>query len=316
MNMEMRRKALDKIYKRRDKIEMPDFQREEVWPDVKKQLLIDSILRGWHLPKFYFRKSADGTFECVDGQQRLNAIFEFYEGKLDLPDATVKAFGGPKYTDLPDDTSDKFDDYEVEIEEIEDASDDDLEELFRRLQLGTPLNTAEKLNAILGDFRDFCHDCAKAAFFGKKLPVRNTRFAHFEIVGRWAFIEARGIQPQIRLKQLDQFFRDNKTFSLSSDAAKTIKASLRFLNQAFTKKPHFIRNRANTLSVCMLAARVVRNGLQTNTNAKMFAEFLEGFFASVSAEVQKGVRAGDRELLSYQQLSLQVQPMADQLLPG
>ena len=87
MKMELRKRALDKIYKRRDKIEMPDFQREEVWADLKKHLLIDSILRGWHLPKFYFRKSADGTFECVDGQQRLNAIFEFFEGKLELSPA-------------------------------------------------------------------------------------------------------------------------------------------------------------------------------------------------------------------------------------
>ena len=74
--MELRRKAVDKIYKRRDKIEMPDFQREEVWPEQKKQMLVDSILREWHLPKFYFKKSSDGFFECVDGQQRLNAIFE------------------------------------------------------------------------------------------------------------------------------------------------------------------------------------------------------------------------------------------------
>src|SRR6266446_925999 len=98
MKMELRRKALDKIYKRRDKIEMPDFQREEVWPDSKKQLLIDSILRGWHLPKFYLRKSTDRTYECVDGQQRLNAIFEFLEGKLDLPAETAKAFGGLNYS--------------------------------------------------------------------------------------------------------------------------------------------------------------------------------------------------------------------------
>src|SRR5262245_28376244 len=105
MKMELRSKAIDKIYKRRDKIEMPDFQREEVWSDFKKQLLIDSILHGWHLPKFYFTKNSDGTFECVDGQQRLNAIFEFFEDKLELPEATSKVFGGPKYTDLDDDTS-------------------------------------------------------------------------------------------------------------------------------------------------------------------------------------------------------------------
>lgn len=301
MKMELRRRAVDKIYKRRDKIEMPDFQREEVWTAQKKEMLVDSILRGWHLPKFYFKKSADGSYECVDGQQRLNAIFDFYDDKFELREDAAKAFGGAKYSDLPDDVSDKFDDFEVEIEEIEDASDEDLEELFRRLQLGTPLNTAEKLNAVMGEFRDFCHDCAKKDFLREKLPIKNTRFSHFEIVARWCFIESRGIQPQMRLKQLEQFFRDNKRFSAKSDVGKTIEASLRFLNEAFAKEASFIGNRANTLSVCMLSAKVVKAGLQSHENAKLFAKFLEAFFASLSAEVQKGVKAGDRELLAYQQ---------------
>lgn len=301
MKMELRRRAVDKIYKRRDKIEMPDFQREEVWPESKKQMLVDSILRGWHLPKFYFKKSPDGSYECVDGQQRLNAIFDFYDDKFELTDAGAKAFGGRTYSDLEDDVSDHFDDFEVEIEEIEDASDDDLEELFRRLQLGTPLNTAEKLNAVMGEYRDFCHECTKKDFLAEKLPVKNTRFSHFEIVARWGFIESRGIQPQMRLKQLEQFFRDNKQFSSRSDVGKTIDSSLRFLNQAFTIAPSFIGNRANTLSVCMLAARVVKAGLGKTENAKLFARFLEDFFSALTAEVQKGVKAGDRELLSYQQ---------------
>jgi hypothetical protein len=301
MKMELRSKAIDKIYKRRDRIEMPDFQREEVWTDQKKQMLIDSVLRGWHLPKFYFKKSADGTYECVDGQQRLNAIFEFYDEKFDLPESTAKEYGGVTYSALRDDISDGFDDYEIEIEEIENATDEELEELFRRLQLGTPLNTAEKINAVMGELRDFCHECSKKPFFKDKLPVKNTRFSHFEIVGRWAFIEARGIQPQMRLKQLEHFFRDNKQFSRTSDTAKTIEGALRFLNHSFPKSPSFIGNRANSLSVCMLAARVFKAGMHTKANTKPFAQFLEEFFSSLSAEVQKGVKAGDKELLQYQQ---------------
>src|SRR4051794_7128887 len=115
MKMEVRNKAIDKIYKRRDKIEMPDFQREEVWPVSKKQTLIDSILRGWHLPKFYFKKASDGSYECVDGQQRLNAIFEYYDDKFGLPDESELA--GVRYSGLPADKSDEFDDFEIEIDE-------------------------------------------------------------------------------------------------------------------------------------------------------------------------------------------------------
>jgi hypothetical protein len=54
MKMTAERRALDKIFRRRDRYDIPDWQREEVWDTAQKQCLIDSILRGWKLPKFYF----------------------------------------------------------------------------------------------------------------------------------------------------------------------------------------------------------------------------------------------------------------------
>ena len=59
MQMLSKKRALDKIYKRRDRYEIADWQREEVWDNAKKQALIDSVLRNWKLPKFYFFKVSD-----------------------------------------------------------------------------------------------------------------------------------------------------------------------------------------------------------------------------------------------------------------
>ena len=79
---------------------MPDFQREEVWNDHQKRQLIDTVLRGWHLPKFYFRRVDESSFECVDGQQRLAAIWEFYDGRLKLEPAAAHLYGGRTYKEL------------------------------------------------------------------------------------------------------------------------------------------------------------------------------------------------------------------------
>jgi hypothetical protein len=300
MKMEKRGRAIDKVYKRRDRIEMPDFQREEVWSDVKKRLLIDSILKGWHLPKFYFRRVDEGTFDCVDGQQRLTAIWEFFDDALELDAETAGRIGASRYSELPDDISDAFDDFEIDIEEIEDATDEELEELFKRLQLGTPLNTAEKINAIQGELRDFCHDMVALPFFKEKIGLKNTRYTHFETVAKWIFVEARGIQPQMRYPQLESLLRDNKTFSKSSETAKRISGTLEFLNRAFPEGCRVIRNRANTLSLCMLAGRTHAQGLTTEADAVLFRDFIQTFFAELAAEVEKGVKAADRELLRYQ----------------
>jgi hypothetical protein len=300
MKLERRTCAIDKVYKRRYRIDMPDFQREKVWPVAKKRLLIDSLLKGWHLPKFYFRKLDENSYDCVDGQQRLTAIWEFFDGTLELAPDMAKRVGGAKYSLLPDHVSDAFDDFEIDIEEIEDASDEDLEELFKRLQLGTPLNTAEKINAIQGDLRDFCREMAERPFFKHKLLLKNTRYSHFEAVAKWAFVEARGIQPQMRYPQLESLLRDNRSFSRASDTAKRISGALDFLNSAFPDKCGPIRNRANTLSLCMLAGRIYSQGLSSPEDAALFREFIQTFFSQLANEVEKGVRATDKELLRYQ----------------
>ena len=299
MKMETRRRAIDKIYKRRDRIEMPDFQREEVWPDERKRLLIDTILRGWHLPKFYLRRTDDGGFECVDGQQRLSAIFAFFADELALAEETALRMGATVYSELGDDASDAFDDFEIEIEEIDDASDEELEELFKRLQLGTPLNTAEKINAIQSDLRDYCHEMAKKPFFAERIGIPNTRYTHFETVVKWVFVEARGIQPQMRLLQLESLLKENRKFSRSSDIAARISGAINFLGKAFPNECSVIRNRANALSICMLASRIHDQKLASK--AAEFRDFVQTFFGQLSNEVQRGSGAIDKELLRYQQ---------------
>jgi Protein of unknown function DUF262 len=49
----------------------PDYQRPPVWSNKQKQLLMDTILRNYDIPKFYWRgvRRDDGVlYEVVDGQ--------------------------------------------------------------------------------------------------------------------------------------------------------------------------------------------------------------------------------------------------------
>ncbi len=94
MKMTSDRRAIDKVFRRRDRYDIPDWQRQEVWNREKKQRLIDSILRGWKLPKFYFIEASGDNYLVEDGQQRLNAIWEFFSNELPLSAETEKQFGG------------------------------------------------------------------------------------------------------------------------------------------------------------------------------------------------------------------------------
>src|ERR1700722_7926701 len=86
----------------------PDFQRPAVWSRAQKQLLIDTILRDYDVPKLYWRKIGvkPDQYDVVDGQQRLRAIWEFFDGAFSLPKNTdpidSEDVGGCSYDALPD----------------------------------------------------------------------------------------------------------------------------------------------------------------------------------------------------------------------
>src|ERR1700759_5395595 len=61
----------------------PNFQRGEVWSKTKKQRLIDSILRDWHVPPIHVVENPrTRKQEVLDGQQRLAAIRDFVDGEF------------------------------------------------------------------------------------------------------------------------------------------------------------------------------------------------------------------------------------------
>ncbi len=71
----------------------PEYQRGEVWTLAQKKRLIDSLLRGYPIPLIYLHHikteiagAKREDFEIIDGQQRINSLYEFKEGAFKLFD--------------------------------------------------------------------------------------------------------------------------------------------------------------------------------------------------------------------------------------
>lgn len=138
----------------------PKFQRGSVWTAPAKSYLIDSILRGYPIPKLLLRTSIDRDSrrtirDVVDGQQRLRTIIEFASGKLALG-PKAKEYRGQRYLDLDDDKKDEFLAYKLTCEQLINASDDDVLEVFVRINsYAVPVTEAELRNARFeNDFTD------------------------------------------------------------------------------------------------------------------------------------------------------------------
>ena len=293
-------RELDKIYKRRDRYDIPDWQRQEVWTQSKKQNLIDSILRGWKLPKFYFLLTSKRPeqFEVVDGQQRLVSIFEFFSDELPLSPTSAEEFGATSYSELPDSLSDRFDDYKIEYDVIEDASDQDVRKFFQRLQDGYPLTSSERLNSVLSGLRDFAAELVKHPFFRNKVMVLDRRYAHFDIAAKAAAVEIDGIDVGLRFGDLSAVFESQEKFSGQSNVAKRLIAALDFLDDAFGKPSPCLRNRTAVQSFITLAARLVASGGAAGYE-KLFGRFIENFTKQLSRQAVLGQAATDWDYLTF-----------------
>ena len=299
MKMTPGRRALDKIYKRRDRYDIPEWQRGEVWDDERKRALIDSVLRGWKLPKFYFVRVNDEDYEVVDGQQRLTAIYEFFANSLALSEGSASVFGGPYYKDLKTRVSDAFDDFEIEYDEIQEASEEDLKEFFQRLQQGLPLTSSEKLNSVHSKLRDFCLKISRHKFFSNSIALADTRLAHFDIAAKAAAIEVEGIDTGLRFDDLKRIFSSQKNFSQTSAVAKRLVLALDLLADAFPKKNTRLKNRTIVQSLITLACRVVENKPKSDFPV-VLARFTNTFLDGLSRQVELGQSATDYDLIRFQ----------------
>ena len=299
MRMTAGRRALDKIYKRRNRYQIPDWQRGEVWDTARKQQLVDSILRGWKLPKFYFLKIENDEYEVVDGQQRLNAIYEFLENELPLSDESKKIFGGPLYKELKPKVSDAFDDFEIEFDEIEEATEEELKQFFQRLQQGLPLTSSEKLNSVTSKLRDFCKSLVSHDFFKKSIALEDTRLAHFDVLTKAASIEIEGIDTGLRFDDLKSIFEAQSNFSATSAVAKRIKATLDFLGGAFPNRTAALRNRTIIQSVITFTVRLMETG-KANGLEKRVAAFVTHFLNELGKQVELGQAATDYDYIRFQ----------------
>jgi hypothetical protein len=138
----------------------PEFQRGEVWSKAKKQRLIDSVLREWHIPPLHVIELKESRRqEVLDGQQRLAASRDFVRGEFPVDgsieplDPEIQKLSGKRFRELPEDWKRRFNQFTLRVFRIVDYRAEEPGELFFRLNQPTSLTAAEQRNAFFGPVR-------------------------------------------------------------------------------------------------------------------------------------------------------------------
>jgi hypothetical protein len=236
----------------------PKFQRGPVWSPQARTYLIDSILRGYPIPKLLLRTAVDRDSrrtirDVVDGQQRLRTIVDFSAGKLVLG-TKAKELKGTRYGDLTDEQKDAFLAYRLTCEQLINADDEDVLEVFVRINsYAVPVTEAELRNARFeNDFSEavkvLVQDQTPVWNLGVVSERERVRMVDQSVIAELFAFMARGVTDGAE-SDITRFYenvRTKKSSELPSKEAlselldEAVRILSPFANEPIVQRPHFL----------------------------------------------------------------------------
>lgn len=214
----------------------PTYQRYgNIWSTSKKQLLLDTVINEFDIPKFYLNyfinenndlNPNNFVYAIIDGKQRLLAIKEFLENKLRLSDTFIyykdeninlRGLNRIEIAENFPQISYIIDNYILDVVYIVTDEEEKIEELFLRLNGGSALNNAERRNAIGGYLNRKIREIAEShPFFVENIKFKNPRFQHQDLLTKIAFIEFHNRLQTLSNDSLNQFVRTHNIENLET----------------------------------------------------------------------------------------------------
>lgn len=122
----------------------PFYQRRRRWDDKRKSKLIESFIMNVPVPPCFLYESEFARYEVMDGQQRISAIYDFYENRFSLKGLEQwPELNGRIYDKLPSEIKKGLDrrsiSYIVLLKESAKTTDDEVllrQQVFERLNTG------------------------------------------------------------------------------------------------------------------------------------------------------------------------------------
>lgn len=249
-----------------------EYQRGLRWTDVQKRMFLDSIFRDYSIPAFYFHviKTRAGAicntfYDIVDGQQRVDAICTYAENAfplIDPRDTTVTRFpnfvkdnpcpwAGLRYNELSSELKNKLRETKVVAYKLETDDENEVRDLFIRLQGGTALTPQDKRDSWPGNFTEFVlrtgGKSQVAKWYGHPLfreLVKGNESRRRQLVAQ-TFLLFDSVRrekrfPDIKSANIDEFYHQNVGFKESSADTKRFEHICKVLHEALSGKQKLV----------------------------------------------------------------------------
>jgi hypothetical protein len=216
-------------FKHREDIDFsPPYQRRgRLWSQDDKAYLVDSVINGFDIPKLYLADFQIGQsslnitrrpYAIIDGKQRLEAIFDFFENKVLLrPDFSFKKdpslrLGGLSLKDLQRSyprVAEEFENGSIDIMSVFAEDEADINEIFVRLNKSKPLTGAEVRNAVIGPVSETVRLLIGHEFFADVIKFSVLRAGDMNAAAKILLFEYEGAPTATKKSNLDEFARSD-----------------------------------------------------------------------------------------------------------
>jgi len=181
----------------------PIYQREFIYKDKQRNAVINTVRNNFPLNVLYWAENKDGSYEVLDGQQRLISIGQYVSGMFS---AEWPNIGNVYFNNLTDDQQDQILDYKLMVYFCEGTSSEKLD-WFRIINIaGEKLTDQELRNAVfagpwVSDAKKYFSKSNSPAYqiAGNYLKGSAIRQDYLETVIEW--ISGKGIEEHMATHQ-------------------------------------------------------------------------------------------------------------------
>ena len=273
------------------------YQRRKVWGLQDNVRLIETIIMDLVIPEIFMwdystdPNTGDTITHIVDGQQRINAIFEFIAGhyrlqKKYLLDAEVKEkYGDKLFSELDDETKKDIWSYELSVVNLDkNFSKEEIRNMFYRLNLTDySLNEQEKRNSIGSAFGVKSEELANEEFWQMyKIfsPADIRRMKDVEYSSSIILLAREGVVDQTKSDKLDQIYKDycEEYKDGEKDFDKIHKAMKLIVELTEGKNNNFVNKKTQMYSLFSVMFDFCENAIEITDEMKMiFDEFVKAY---------------------------------------
>lgn len=293
-------------------------QRGLAWDVKRKSLLIMSILEGYPIPPFYTIKTEEkvkdnrgreiSVYDCLDGKQRCNAIASYINGEFALKgddlevefDGDVLDLTGSYFDDLPEELQDTIKDTGFTFFFFTDITDDEINEMFTRLNNGKPLTNIE-LSRVRAVDLDTIRQIASHDLFMETLTKNNINKyvnedivikSHIVMTSSEPCLDTKAVRPILENLELSEndVNRLNDVFDRVYDLHQIILEddTDKKLSKKIAKK---LVTRSHLISLTPVIYKSIADGVSEEDLAEFLMEFLSGS-PTMSKKYNDNVRDG------------------------